>query len=400
MINGCRVCKSNKIKNLFKKDNFSYFTSPIKISKIRNLNKILKKQKDNYRLEVVYCNECSHVFLKKLPDQGMLNKLYKKFYSYPSAIRDGFEPVRDNTFLKIFNIQMKNYSKKSSILEIGCFDGYIINKLKKTFHNVFGCDPSPGAEIGKKKGLKIKRDFYSRNLFKRKFDIIIGRHVFEHLKDLDKFLNDINYNLNENGTLILEVPNVNFFLKNGLLTVFSLQHIHYFNEFSLRKILNINNFWPIKIYKSQENLIIFCKKEKTNLNIKINKDLKLLKNFEIKFKNNQNKLNKFIKTNNIKDKNIVIWGAGGAGYAVSKFYNIDIKKIYCYVDIDKSKVNSRYYNIPKKIYFPNKNLLTKAKYVFITSMYAKNIIFQLKKMKLKKKIITFFPKFNILSLNK
>ena len=49
---------------------------------------------------------------------------------------------------------MKNYSKKSSILEIGCFDGYIINKLKKTFHNVFGCDPSPGAEIGKKKGLK------------------------------------------------------------------------------------------------------------------------------------------------------------------------------------------------------------------------------------------------------
>ena len=75
-----------------------------------------------------------------------------------------------------------------------------------------------------------------------------------------------------------------FSKKNGLLTVFSLQHIHYFNEFSLRKILNINNFWPIKIYKSQENLIIFCKKEKTNLNIKINKDLKLLKNFEIKFK--------------------------------------------------------------------------------------------------------------------
>ena len=121
------------------------------------------------------------------------------------------------------------------------------------------------------------------------------------------------------------------------------------------------------------------------MNIKINKDLKLLKNFEIKFKKNQNKLNKFIKTNNIKDKNIVIWGAGGAGYAVSKFYNLDIKKIYCYVDIDKSKVNSKYYNIPKKIYFPNKNLLTKAKYVFITSMYAKNIIFQLKKMKLKKK---------------
>ena len=54
---------------------------------------------------------------------------------------------------------MKNYNKKSSILEIGCFDGYIISKLKKTFHNVFGCDPSPGAEIGKNKGLKIKEIF-------------------------------------------------------------------------------------------------------------------------------------------------------------------------------------------------------------------------------------------------
>ena len=76
------------------------------------------------------------------------------------------------------------------------------------------------------------------------------QHVFEHLKDLDKFLNDINYNLNENGTLILEVLML-IFLKNGLLTV-SLQHIHYFNEFSLRKILNINNFWPIKIINTRK----------------------------------------------------------------------------------------------------------------------------------------------------
>ncbi len=398
MINCCRVCKSKNIKNLFRKDDFPYFTSPLRISKIKNLNKILKNKKKSFTLDVAFCKDCSHVFLKKLPDQNMLNELYRKFYSYPSAIKDGFEPVRDNTFLKIFNNQMKNLNKRSTILEIGCFDGYIISKLKKIYRNISGCDPSPGAEIGKKKGLKIKRNFFSKNLYSNKFDVIIGRHVFEHLIDLDKFLKDISYNLNKDGILILEVPNVNFFLKNGLLTVFSLQHIQYFNKYSLKKILNLNNFNVKKIYSSQENLIIFCNKKKINSNIRIKKDLKLLKNFESKLKKNQKKLNEFIKKSNTKNNDIVIWGAGGAGYAVFKFYNLDIKKINFYVDIDKSKMNSRYFNIPKRIYAPTKSLLTKAKFILISSMYAENIISKLNKMKLKKKIITFFPKFNILNL--
>ena len=62
-------------------------------------------------------------------------------------------------------------------------------------------------------------------------------------------------------------------------------------------------------------------------------------------------------------------------------------------------MNSRYFNIPKRIYTPTKSLLTKAKFILISSMYADNIISKLNKMKLQKKIITFFPKFNILNLN-
>ena len=393
----CRVCKSNKIKNLFLKKNFPYFSGPLESAKIKQLNKILKKKKKTNKLNVAFCEHCSHIFLQSLPSRSILSELYKKFYSYPSALKKGFEPTRDNEFLKIFNSEMRFIKGDRSILEIGCFDGYIINKLKKKFKNIFGCDPSPGAEIGKKRGLKIKKNFFSKDLYRKNFDIIIGRHIFEHLINLSKFLNDIKYKLNKKGILVLEVPNVDFFLNNGLLTIFSLQHIQYFNEASIKKVLDLNGFKINRIFKSQENLIVFCEKKIIEKNIKIKKNFKLIQNFNQKLKKNEKLLKNFLIKNNVKKKDIIVWGAGGAGIAILKFYNINHENVLCYVDIDKSKISSCYLNIRKKIFFPRKNLLSKAKFIFIASMYTENILAQINKMKIKKKIITFFPKFNILN---
>ena len=49
------------------------------------------------------------------------------------------------------------------VLEIGCFDGYVLQKLKKEGYNVNGCDPSEGAEIGKGFGLNIQKEFFDPN---------------------------------------------------------------------------------------------------------------------------------------------------------------------------------------------------------------------------------------------
>ena len=389
--NNCLVCKSHKIKKLFLNSRFPYFTSPLKKKKLSQLNFILKNRKKFNKLNSWYCLDCSHTFLKEIPDMKVISELYNKFYNYPSALKKGFDPIRDNNFLKIFKKKNNIIKKNSKVLEIGCFDGYIINKLKKNF-DVYGCDPSPGASIGIKKGLKIKRSFFTKNLYKNnKFDIIIARHILEHIVNLKNFLKDVKQNLSDKGYLVLEVPNIDFFLKKGLPSVFSLQHIQYFNSSSIEKLLSLNHLKIISLTKSDENLIIFAKKFEGKNKLKFKKKLHLQR----KFKNNllkiKQKINNFIIKESIKNDEIVIWGAGGFGIGFLNFFDLDLKLIKLFVDKDPQKVGCKYYGLEKSIFLPLFRYLNNSKLIIITSMYSKQILKELRAKKIKKNIITLYP---------
>ena len=51
------------------------------------------------------------------------------------------------------------------VLEVGCFDGYVLHNLQEKGYNVTGCDPSIGADIGKSFGINIQKGFevYAKN---------------------------------------------------------------------------------------------------------------------------------------------------------------------------------------------------------------------------------------------
>ena len=388
----CPVCKSLEIKELFLKKNFPYFTSPLSSQKLNKLNKILKNKKKTQDLNVVYCISCTHVFLKNIPDTKTLNELYNKFYNYPSPLKKGFEPTRDNKFLKIFNEQKKMFKSQSKVLEIGCFDGYILSKIKSQF-NVHGCDPSPGALIGRKQGLNIERSFFGKDTFgKKTFDVIIARHIIEHISDLDNFLKNLTSKISKHGKLILEMPNINFFLKSGLPSVFSLQHIQYFNHSSIEKLLANNGFKILKLKYSDDNLIIFSQKSEIKIKTKYKKSLYFHKRFIKKQKLIEKKISVYFTKNSIKKNQMVIWGAGGFGVGFLKFFNINLNLIKHFVDIDKEKTNCKYYGIKKRIFPSVSKNINCAKILIITSMYSNEILKDILRKKINIKIIALFPK--------
>ena len=156
----------------------------------------------------------------------MLNKIYADYSSYPSPLMGHFIPERDDVFLDIFHKNIQPYCQKhklSSVLEIGCFDGYVLHKLQKIGFDVTGCDPSIGADIGKQFGVNIKKQmfnsdyFYSQNIF---FDIVISRHFIEHVVDPKTLVDDMKKVLKPEGLLIIETPNVNYYIKHGIMDVF------------------------------------------------------------------------------------------------------------------------------------------------------------------------------------
>ena len=63
---------------------------------------------------------------------------------------------------------------------------------------------------------KIKKHYLINKLElkSKKFDIILMRHVFEHIFDLNNFIKGIKKNLkNKDSNLIIEVPNIDSFWK-------------------------------------------------------------------------------------------------------------------------------------------------------------------------------------------
>ena len=150
----CPCCKKDKTSKFLVSKKFPYFTTPI-----NNISKMKIKKKNYHKyfddLKYHYCKICDHVFLIKSPNYKVIEELYKKFYSYPSARSGDFLPTRDDAFLNFLNKYLGNNKKKDcSFFEIGCYDGYILYQLKKQgFKNVSGCDPSEGAKIALSYGL-------------------------------------------------------------------------------------------------------------------------------------------------------------------------------------------------------------------------------------------------------
>lgn len=110
-----------------------------------------------------------------------------------------------------------NFDKDKTICEIGCS----MSQNLLYFHDNFGYQIN-GIDYDKKSALKTKiiyqnmgyesniyhRDFFDNTHFP-KYDILVSFGVFEHFENLDKSIkHTLNY-INEGGTIITMIPNMN-----------------------------------------------------------------------------------------------------------------------------------------------------------------------------------------------
>ncbi len=398
MINNCIGKYSNCELNDYL--NFGHFPiANFPVAK-KKLSKFAKKKKIylQKQLKISICKKCEYLQLKEKANENVLDVIYSKFYRYPSAILNQFTPSRDNFFLKKLYKTIDLNSIKN-VLEIGCYDGYILNKIKQKYSklNVFGCEPSKGADIANKFNLNVKKTFFDNSTFKnKKFDLIIIRHTLEHIYDLEKILNDIKSNMKDNSVLSIEVPNINFYLKNGLLEVFSFQHLHYFSNTSFYQIANKYNFKVSRTIETPENLIIFFTlgKNKTKVKSKIfSKNSNL---FKLKLKKNINKINVIISK--YKKQEYALWGAGGFAIAALKLYKIKTSSKTLFIDKDPLKSGLSFQGVNAVIKKVNYEEIKKKSLIIITSYYTSEILSEIKKIKFKGKVLQIFPKIKLIKI--
>jgi len=169
----CRGCKSTAVKPAFRAEGTVYFS----------------------------CSHCGLVYANKLPDDPQYEE-YHRFDEYNTM-----RPYLMNIFRKIVQ-KAEHYKPSGKVLDIGTAQGFLMEAFKERRYECEGIEPSARAvELAQKRGLQVKKAFFGEYMPKKKYDIVILNHVFEHLPDPPWFLQKFRECLLEGGVLMIQVPN-------------------------------------------------------------------------------------------------------------------------------------------------------------------------------------------------
>ncbi|KKQ53539.1 MAG: Two-component response regulator [Parcubacteria group bacterium GW2011_GWD2_38_11] len=185
-----------------------------------------------------------------------MKDIYKKMYEVNRNLE-----LRNNPRIEIMLSMINDLNfKNADMLDIGCYDGTFLSKVKNRNNNFHGVEASDfGVQLCEEKKIKVKQFFFDdRNQFPFEdnlFDVIVIGEIIEHIYDTDFFLQEIKRLLKPSGKLIISTPNIAsfgrriflFLGKNPIIEVSpneydSSGHIRYFTFNTLRKLLNKHEF--------------------------------------------------------------------------------------------------------------------------------------------------------------
>ena len=394
IVGECPICHSKDNAGfLFAKD-FPYFTAPVaKPDKAKILKKYGPKELGGELCPVV-CKECRHIYLNKSAPEDVLEDLYGSYYSYPSALEGSFFPERDEAFIQIFKNRIKGIlsRKQDRVLEIGCYDGYVLYYLKKIGFSVTGCDPSHGADIGQRFGLDIKKRFFSTDEFQKEnldYDCIIFRHFLEHIPRPVDFLKTLPKVLTPEGLIVFEVPNVEIFLKSGGTGVFSFQHLQYFSKTSISRLVKEAGLRLINCIETAENLVVVAAQGTSDESITNDNILILCRDFKTNMTKKKDTL--WTMLEKFDGQDFILWGAGGYSASIMEMYEVPSNRIKCMVDSDKKKWGMEYLKHDVPIVSPEALKHNDYGCLLICSMYSNEIVDKLKIFDYHKPVISLSP---------
>ncbi|OGK15971.1 hypothetical protein A2690_00765 [Candidatus Roizmanbacteria bacterium RIFCSPHIGHO2_01_FULL_39_12b] len=203
-----------------------------------------KKAFPNYEDAVIgKCNHCGVLKTVVFP------KNFNSASSRPEMYGKNKEVLIRELYPIIKTIQK---SDRRNVLDVGFSSGILINELQKQGIDTWGIELN-------KRAFKIAKNKKIANIFngtlkdfikkypRRKFDAVIYNHVLEHIENLKLEIDLIKQIINENGLLIVGVPNrrnVVFYLR-GIFweSLMPGEHIWHFTDHYLINFLEKNGFY-------------------------------------------------------------------------------------------------------------------------------------------------------------
>lgn len=200
-------------------------------------------------IHLVYCRDCTHVFNADFdPELVVYGPDYENSLHHSGRFREYASDL-------VASLAKAHDLRGGTIVEIGCGNGDFLRELcEATGSRGFGFDPSVG-EPGEIAGGVVLSDgsfFEAEDL--PKVDLVVNRHVLEHVEDPTGFLAAVAAKLGpESGTaLYLEVPNALYTIRDHGIWDLIYEHPSYFTAASLESTVHRAGFADARVQEAFE----------------------------------------------------------------------------------------------------------------------------------------------------
>lgn len=179
------------------------------------------------------CNKCN---MSQLMEVWPRDQVFHDNYAYYSSTSS----VMDEHWSQLAAQIGEMLFSSGPIVEIGCNDGALLEKLVGQVDSVIGVEPSGGvADAAENKGLHIERSFFDKDIAQRiverwgRAQLVVGGNVLSHIEDLDGFAEALDALLEPAGVFIFEDPWILDILESNAYDQIYNEHVYFFSLHSL-----------------------------------------------------------------------------------------------------------------------------------------------------------------------
>ncbi len=149
---------------------------------------------------------------------------------------------------------MLAHRNAGAVLEVGCNDGSFLTLLQgRGYGPIAGVEPNAvAAGIAKAAGHDVRTDFFDDRVARALldthgiFEVLVARHVVEHVVTLEPFFAAIRTALRDDGLFVLELPLVEAGLDCGNPSILWEEHVSYFCRPHIEYMLARYGFLPLE----------------------------------------------------------------------------------------------------------------------------------------------------------
>ena len=291
-------------------------------------------------LDLVVCGDCGFVFNQAF---DLARLAYGENYDNTQSCSDYFDTYLDGL---VKDLVERQGVRNSTIVEVGCGKGHFLRKLvvfSGAGNRGVGFDPSyVGPDTDLDGQLTFRRCYYDNNCTDVAADVVVCRHVIEHVADPVTLLRAVRTALAQSphARVFFETPCVEWILRNRVAWDFFYEHCSLFTAASLGEAFARSGFAVERVEHIFGGQYLWLEARVSNAPLSAPPTRPQTARLALTYGADEDKLRRKLleQLQQLRTRGkVALWGAGAKGATLANLVDPDASLLDCVVDLNPNK---------------------------------------------------------------